>query len=205
MMRTSLLERPDECELAIGELDGGVDSIVAGEFADAALLVVSSDRSSLTDWFIESQTPSIVLGRLGITAEVPDKLLRCVGIHSAADSRAVYERDGWRCRFCACRVIDPAARRRLQQLVEGFRWGRTNRERHGGVIVHMASTDHVLPRAWGGTNDHSNLVTACWPCQFSRSEVRIDECNISDPFDRAPVLDDWDGLRRILSVQALRT
>ena len=30
---------------------------------------------------------------------------------------------------------------------------------------------------WGGSNEEDNLVTACWPCRFSRHEHRIERCS----------------------------
>lgn len=203
-MRFSLVDRPARCLAAIDLLDQCVDALVQGDDAVARRLAAESDIAELRAWFVESQTPSLVFGRLEIDQPQPGPAIPKGTIHTTADSRAVYGRDRWHCRFCSCKVIDPDARDRLRKLLPDLPWGPTNASRHGGLIVHMASTDHVLPRSWGGTNDHTNLVTACWPCQFSRGEYRIEDCGIADPFDRPPVTSDWDGLRRILEVPVPR-
>ncbi len=35
----------------------------------------------------------------------------------------------------------------------------------------MATLDHVVPRADGGSNHHSNVVTACHDCNSRRSDL----------------------------------
>jgi 5-methylcytosine-specific restriction endonuclease McrA len=62
----------------------------------------------------------------------------------------------------------------------------------------MGSHDHVLPLSYGGSNDLGNLVTACWVCQFGRGEWLIEDVRVSDPREREPLRDEWDGLLRIL-------
>lgn len=55
------------------------------------------------------------------------------------DRKAILNRDGWRCRYCGC------------DLTPGF-----------------AHIDHVVPLSRGGTNDDSNLCSACPPCNLSK-------------------------------------
>lgn len=74
-------------------------------------------------------------------------------------------------------------------------------DRHDGTIAVLGSHDHVVPRSWGGSNELDNLVTACWPCQFGRGNARLEDCGLIDPRDRAPVVDDWDGLSRLVVVR----
>lgn len=54
---------------------------------------------------------------------------------------AVLERDGWTCRYCG-------------------------RGRAQGAVLHV---DHVVPLALGGSNEDSNLVTACDLCNLGKS------------------------------------
>ncbi len=58
--------------------------------------------------------------------------------------------------------------------------------------------DHVIPYARGGGNGPDNLVTACWPCNFGRGSYSLEEVGLADPRGRPPVLDGWDGLKRVL-------
>lgn len=65
----------------------------------------------------------------------------------------------------------------------GYSWIRRNRRRaiyarDGYRCVYCGapeplSLDHVRPVARGGTNDSSNLVTACSPCNSARKDLRI--------------------------------
>jgi hypothetical protein len=48
-----------------------------------------------------------------------------------------------------------------------------------------------------GDNSMENMVTVCFVCQFSRGEWLLDEAGISDPRERPPVVDEWDGLLRV--------
>jgi 5-methylcytosine-specific restriction endonuclease McrA len=113
--------------------------------------------------------------------------------------RRLFERDGWKCRFCGIRVIEGAVRNKLQrEFPDVVRWGPRNVEQHAGLFIHMGSHDHVVPWSHGGSNDPENLVIACWTCQFARGERLLEDVRVLDPRSRPPGRDDWDGLRRIL-------
>lgn len=56
---------------------------------------------------------------------------------------AVWRRDGFRCRYCGKDVHET------------------------GVVLEV---DHVIPVALGGTDEHSNLVTACRDCNRGKSD-----------------------------------
>ena len=56
---------------------------------------------------------------------------------------AIYLRDGFRCGYCGCD---------LHRAKEG-----------------QCSLDHLTPRSAGGSNDASNLITACLSCNVARS------------------------------------
>ena len=113
---------------------------------------------------------------------------------SSAATMALFARDGWRCRFCDCRVIPPKVRAAMRvalpgaipwSAVEGF---------HGAFYALSASVDHIVPHSAGGSNDQENLVTACWSCQFGRGAWSLEEVGLSDPRARPPIRDEWDGL-----------
>lgn len=89
-----------------------------------------------------------------------------------------------------------------QQCVEMFpsvaRWGRVNRDKHHALSALNATLDHILPHSRGGTNEESNLVAACGMCQFGRGHWTLEEVGFTDPRERLPILDKWDGLTRLL-------
>lgn len=68
--------------------------------------------------------------------------------------RAVYERDGLKCRYCG------------KQLKTSF--GRPFVINGPDSLI--ATIDHVVPRAKGGTNAQTNLVTSCWPCNLEKGD-----------------------------------
>jgi 5-methylcytosine-specific restriction endonuclease McrA len=113
---------------------------------------------------------------------------------TAKTQRSVFERDGWRCRWCTTQIISPSANRHLSSKFPNvYSGGPRNIDYHGLILCAQGSIDHVIPHSLGGTNDLNNLITACWPCQFARGEVDFALLGLSDPRLREPVLDDWDG------------
>jgi hypothetical protein len=64
----------------------------------------------------------------------------------------VFKRDGFACQYCGRTVPD--------------------------VILEL---DHILPKAEGGGDEITNLITACWDCNRGKGATLLD--------DRAPVLD----------------
>lgn len=78
---------------------------------------------------------------------------------TAEKRAAIYIRDGWRCVYCGKRP------RRSQ-----WRWVHTDDSIAPGLNV-----DHVVPRSEGGSNDASNLATACERCNVrKRAQSWID-------------------------------
>ena len=122
---------------------------------------------------------------------------------SSSAERAVYVRDGWRCRYCGTRVIDRSMRARLHRcLPDAARWGARNADKHTALAALSASLDHIVPHRRGGTNDEPNLVTACNACQFGRGQWTLEEVGFFDPRESPPVLDEWDGLTRLSRLAA---
>lgn len=124
-----------------------------------------------------------------------DKDLRNVGrMPNDAGAREVFQRDGWRCRWCTTPVISlDALKRMAERCPEHFRHSQRNDDCHGLTLCSAASLDHVVPHAGGGDNEANNLVTACWPCQFGRGSDPIERLDLNDPRDRPPTVGDWDG------------
>jgi hypothetical protein len=112
----------------------------------------------------------------------------------------ICERDGYRCRFCGCRVVIKEARAVMDHLVPGaIRWGDANGARHAAFFALTATIDHLVPHARGGDNSPGNLLTTCQPCNFGKGDWLVDEIGLFDPSSRPPVVDAWDGLARIAS------
>ena len=202
--RNSLIEHPPESNFVLSLMSASADLWVAGRFNSAREALVEADIHALREWFhCYAQDTTFQLWRHGITRSALDKELpkdrKTPGDASAKTKYAIFQRGAWHCRFCDIRVIDPRVPKRLAKKFEEFIWGKRNLDKHACLAV-LATHDHVIPRQWGGSNEVDNLVTACWPCQFSRVNYRIEDCGIFDPRDRPPIDSGWDGLCRVLKV-----
>ena len=68
----------------------------------------------------------------------------------------IWRRDGLRCRYCG----------------EQLRAPRPGEAANGADGV--ATIDHVIPRAKGGTNERHNLVTSCTPCNLDKADRLVE-------------------------------
>jgi 5-methylcytosine-specific restriction endonuclease McrA len=71
-----------------------------------------------------------------------------------AKRAAIYARDGRRCAYC----LAPALPRPPEPILVDVEY------------VCTLTLDHLIPRELGGTNDASNLVTACFSCNSARQD-----------------------------------
>jgi 5-methylcytosine-specific restriction endonuclease McrA len=110
---------------------------------------------------------------------------------------AIHRRDCWTCRYCRARTVAPPVLRFLSEIYpEEFpyhpHWkaGQT----HPAYLLVSTSLDHVAPGGRGGSwRDEANLVTACWPCNTGKADLRLDELGWT-LLDAAEVQSEWDGL-----------
>jgi 5-methylcytosine-specific restriction endonuclease McrA len=120
-----------------------------------------------------------------------------VRMPTIAEKKALHERDGYNCRFCGAPVIRMEVRRRIQKAYpDALPWGRSNLLQHAAFQAMWAQYDHVIPHAFGGTNELGNLVVTCAPCNFGRMSHSLEEVGLEDPRERDPLSTTWDGLER---------
>jgi len=114
--------------------------------------------------------------------------------------RQVYERDGYRCRYCGIRLVENEVLSQFAHRLDGpeFRKGPTNLDKHGIIHAFTPVADHVVPWSQGGKTNPSNLVTSCGPCNYGKSGYTIDQIGLDDPLSRPPTTGGWDGLRSLL-------
>lgn len=203
--RTCLLPPIPEHEIAAKILGDAADAILVGDLKLARDLVWRADMPVLYDHaflVMNGKDPRIQRKRpLRIPTVKVAKI--AARMPSSEATKALFARDGWRCRFCSCRVFSPKARNAMRAALPGaIRWSEAEGF-HGAFYAMMASVDHVVPYSVGGTNEDENLVTACWSCQFGRSELLLEAVGLLDPRARPPVKDSWDGLERLLPRSAL--
>ncbi len=113
--------------------------------------------------------------------------------------RAVVDRDGFLCRYCALPVVPASVRKKLaEEYPAEVGWGSTNVSQHAAFQALWLQFDHVVPLAGGGGNDADNIVVCCAACNFMKWHYHIEEIGLLDPRDRLPVSSCWDGLTRLL-------
>ena len=200
--RRHFLQPMLEHSLAADFLSQAADVLLSAQIEHARTLVVKADFAVLREYAQK------IAGKYDEAIhqfrEVPDAPPRSKNkvkqrMPSKGAARAIFERDGWRCRFCDVRVISTEAIRVLDaRFPEEIRNRAPMRNIHGGIRALAVSLDHVLPHSRGGDNSDGNLVAACGPCQFGRNQWTLEEVGFGDPRDRAPIVDDWDGLKRLL-------
>jgi hypothetical protein len=116
-----------------------------------------------------------------------------------AQKQSLHERDGYHCRFCAIPVIRAEVRKKFCSVFPTLEiWGSKNAQQHVAFQTMWAQYDHVVPYSDGGTNDLTNMIVTCAPCNFGRMAYTLEEVNLADPRDRQPVRSNWDGLERFL-------
>ncbi|HYM44780.1 MAG TPA: HNH endonuclease [Solirubrobacteraceae bacterium] len=65
---------------------------------------------------------------------------------------------------------------------------------HPAYLLVSTSLDHVDPGGRGGSwLDEDNLVTACWPCNTGKADLRLEEVGWT-LLGEEEVRSDWDGL-----------
>lgn len=197
-LRNCFLPPIPELDYVATLLDRATNAILAKDLPTAERLVREADVAAVfefaariigpTDHAIHGTPPRTLEGLVAVKSRMP----------SARAQLELFERDGWRCRFCTCRVVSKDARKAIDRVLPGvINWPSRNIGRHAAFFALEASADHLLPYKRGGTNDASNVVCACQCCQYGRNNWTIEEVGISDPFLRPPIVDGWDGLMRL--------
>lgn len=199
-MRQCLLEPIAEFEVAADYLSESADALLRGNLDAGRDYLIQADISALMEFTIRVVGPlSVEVHRNTTLPEVLPKEDRIAPrMPSFQKRRAIYGRDGWRCRFCGIRVISTKARSTFRNLFPAeMRWDGPEYERHAALYATAVSLDHVVPHSRGGDDDEANLLTVCFCCQHGRGQWLLDEMELYDPRERPPIVDSWDGLRRI--------
>ena len=199
-MRRSLLEPIPELALAAKLLDAAADSLLQGRTTIASRLVEDANIPEIMEYtvrIVRKMSPE-VHRQTHLPPVLPKSEREPTRMPNAQTERTIFERDGWRCRFCETKVISRKARTALiSSFPNETHWGPKEFERHSALYSMAVSLDHVVPHSRGGTNDLSNFVTACYCCQFGRGQFLLEESELIDPREFEPIVDGWDGLSRI--------
>jgi 5-methylcytosine-specific restriction endonuclease McrA len=185
-------------------LDEAADAILCGDMDRARCCVRAADIPAVHAFASRIMGKvDLAIHRLRPVARPTDVDRVQARMPGGALKADVFARDGWKCRFCGVRVVTPEARRAMiAALPQSICWTGPDLRRHAAFYALSATLDHVVPHALGGTNDAENLVTTCWPCNFGRMDRLISEVGLIDPRTHPPILDRWDGLRRLVKQTA---
>lgn len=189
--------------------DKAATAHLEGRRIDAERLIKEADnRGIYSSWTEKLWGPNDrLIHRLRPDSEKPavvEKEKRTSGYIPVGIRRKIIKRDGYVCRFCNIPVIDPAARKVLQEAYpQALRWGDDNEEQHAAFQAMDIDFDHVRPLSLGGDHSLYNLIVACSPCNSAKSNNTLKELGLMDPrellINKNP-LDGpirWDGLARL--------
>lgn len=199
-LRRSLAPPVAQLNVAAELLSRAADAMLAGRPELAASLIAEADMPEVRQHAIR------LVGKMSVEVHRRTQTPRCLPKAERDHARMpvprqqieIFARDGWRCRFCGTKVICKAARTVLiRAFPQEAYWPRQEFKRHAALYALASSLDHVVPHARGGRNEVGNFVTACYCCQFGRGQWLLQEVEVEDPRVFPPLLDDWDGLRRI--------
>lgn len=207
--RKSFLPLLPEHQAAADLLSEAVDDILVRRFDQAARQIAKADFPTLAEFasrIIDQSSGDIHQFR--DVHDAPPRTTNRVKARMPSNTVAstIFVRDGWRCRYCDVRVISFDVINALNRLFPSLiRRNEPAKRMHGGCRALASSLDHILPHSRGGTNDPENLVASCHPCQFGRNHWTLEEVGFLDPRDRQPIVDEWDGLTRLLTPNARET
>lgn len=199
-MRQSFIPPIPELRLAVKLLDAACDALLLGDCNLAAQLIRDADIPTIFTYTVKIVGP--LTEEIHRQTKLPEVLPKSerneARIPGAAVQRAIFQRDGWHCRFCGIGVISREARSLLIKLFpDETHWTTSEYDRHSALYALAVSLDHIIPHSRGGTNESENLVTTCFCCQFGRGHYTLEETQLMDPRDRLPVITQRDGLTRI--------
>jgi len=99
-----------------------------------------------------------------------------------AEKVALFQRDGYHCRFCGIPVIRREVRDRIRKVYpDALRWGTKNAEQHAAFQLMWAAPDHVLPHSRGGSSDLQNTIIVCQPCNCARMHLYTRRARLTRP------------------------
>jgi len=170
------------------------------ENTEAALAALAGTRDrDLNEWFdVHAQNTGTFRSAHYGLEPTADPLQNIDPLRSVTRfEKALFARDGYRCRYCGVRVIPGPVTKRMETILGKDHFdatSRSNAARHGIKLAFSAALDHVVPHSRGGRTDPDNLVTACWACNYGKANYTLAEMGLADPRQRKPDVDDWRGL-----------
>jgi hypothetical protein len=201
--RRCLRDPIPEIEQAAVALERAVEAHLAGAREMAFELLCEANANAVREW-TESiwGKGSTFVPKGPYWSAVPRAASSALRMPGAKIQAELHARDGYYCRFCGIPVVRRQVRELLRRLYpEVLIWGRKNSDQHAALQCMWAQYDHLLPHSRGGSNDLSNLVVTCAPCNFGRMQYTLEEASLWSPLDRPPRTGEWRGLEKLVEVE----
>lgn len=200
-LRRCLREPIPEIESAAMQLAEAAKAHLAGDRLGVITLLHASDSPTVRDWTESIWGKSGAFAVRGpYDADPPLQRLDKARMPSLSVQKQLHIAGGYYCRFCGIPVIRREVREFFRKnYAEANLWGTKNSEQHAAFQCMWAQYDHVLPHARGGSNEISNLVVTCAPCNYGRMNYTLSESGLHDPRESAPLVGPWTGLEEVLS------
>ena len=179
--------------------ESAVNDFIAGDKESCLTKLKQIKNEEITNWYIEHGQMS---GRhrkliLKVTPlQTIEESLRDEIRSPQKVQDAVFERDGYKCRYCGSKLLSQDFIRLFIKKLDSplFQRGETNLTTHGIIHIAWPVADHVIPWNKGGRTNLENLVSSCATCNYGKDGYTIEQLGIQNPFNRKPILDNWNGL-----------
>lgn len=198
--KQSLLDNPKWFNSQIDIFIEAVKLFVIYNDKQGCLNLLSTLRNDeMQDWFIEHGQMSGRHRKNTLNIQKPpiiDESLRDAIRSPKKYQKAVFKRDGYRCRYCGIRLLSQKFVKEFSKKLNSnlFQRGKTNKSTNGLILNFWPVADHVFPWNMGGQTNESNLVSSCSSCNYGKDGYTCEQLGIENPFDREPIVDNWDGL-----------
>tara|TARA_R110002051_G_scaffold131151_1_gene205014 strand:+ start:15739 stop:16419 length:681 start_codon:yes stop_codon:yes gene_type:complete len=193
------LPKPKHFSIEIDNLQLAIQFFINGKVEKCLDVLRAVPSKEITEWYIEHGQMSGRIRNIIIQLKAPEIINSSLrdSIRSPRKlQNQVFIRDGYRCRYCGNRLINQDLIRLFSKKINSsiFQKGKTNLTTNG--IIHMTwpVADHVIPWNQGGKTNLENLVSSCAPCNYGKDGYTIEQIGISNPFNRKPIIDGWNGL-----------
>lgn len=196
------LRLPATFNTAIDVFADAVQLFANGQRQACIDVLETIDTRTITDWYIEHGQQSGLYRNRGINVQLaaPLPIEDRFPVRSPAKlQNAVFERDGYRCRYCGNKLISQDVLKTFAKVLNSpsFTKGTTNLTSHAIIHIAWPVADHVIPWSRGGETSIDNLVASCASCNYGKADYTIEQIGIINPFNRPPLVDNWDGLRSL--------
>ncbi len=197
------LRPPGWFEDELSKFDEALDEFIRGNRNNCIGLLESVRSDEIRGWYIEHGQMSGRFRTIHFSVLPPPEISkenRDTPRSPKSYEKAVFKRDGYRCRYCGIRLVSNTGLLKLIEILDSpaFRRGPTNMVTHGIVHAFYPVADHVFPWNYGGRTSLDNLVASCASCNYGKAGFTIDQLGITDPLLRQPVVDGWNGLSKKL-------